>query len=646
MANLVPSHRHSILVVLLVLVLLLAVGTVPGLISRRFTATVNCPNVDIPIVQKAGWQRHPNVAYDAGRDSYTVVWEEGRDSNKRIYAKHLSAADLSSGTEFQVSKDSSAVPSHPRVAYEGETNRSVVVWEEVEEDARNQDNQNDKDIYGQCIDEVTHGNNFPIAKSSGDQKRPAIACGNGTCLVVWEHQDEGETDSDDKSDIAGRLISVASCTGQEGFYISRDKGRQTAPSVDYNSHDHEYLVVWSATRSGSGSDIYGRRLLLNDNRTWSNEFLISKDRYEPGPLEGEQREPDIAYDSSPANRHLVVWEDHRNGNAGIYGRFVNSQGIVPGDVRVAYDMDQEDMQPSIAYHPLAHEYLVAWEQGAGDSQIDIRGRRIASDGGLLGEELCIAPGVITDNQKEQIHASTSDGKRDEYLVVWQGVGDDDTTAWDVFGQRVAINSTPSVTVTPSPSPTFTPTPSRFYLPAISRDYHEHRPPPLCNGNFETGDFSCWVQNGELPRSVVGTIDLDNPFGSFAARLGKRHYDAGGPPLGRAWMYQSLVVPSSASKLAFKVFVYSYDIREGDDGRYDWLEVSIGDGDTILLSIGNPEPRTNCDHLWQSGIITKSIDLSYYGIAAGDVIQIWFSNWNSTKPECSTWSYVDDVSITP
>jgi len=627
------------------IVLLLTMGAGAGslgLPDAKSLASNDCPvEDDFPISQAPDWQTHPAAAYENGGDSYMVVWEEGRGSNVDIYARRVPSVGMALDSEFPVSV-APDVQSKPDLDFDDNAGQFLVVWE----DHRGED----WDIYGQRIGEGLLGSNFPVVLLSGDQRTPAIACGDQVCLVVWEHWNE----EDHNSDIVGQLIFSMGEPLGIALYISRADGRQTDPAVVYNTEDKEYQVVWTDRRSGLDSDIYGQRLSSIGDLLGGN-FPVSV-------AEGGQREPDVAY-SSLDDRYLVLWEDHRAGNADIYGRLVTNRGELSGqEFPISAAMDWQDRHPAITYHDLANEYLVAWEHTTeGSASSRIYWVPISDDSSQPGD-IC----AVLDSQYDQSYPAVASGRRIyEHLLAWQDLRNLDTTAWDIFGQRAAalsgtptatVSTTPVSTATPTatlvPTGTVTPTPTstppireRHLLPLILKNHSNTGTLALCNGGFETGNFACWSHGGVLDSRVAGSDDPFNPFGSFAARLGEPDYPQGYVPVGRAWMSQVVTVPSSSSKLQFSAFVYSYDIKGYDEVEYDSLDVSVDDR-AVLVSIGNPAESTNCDRLWQSGIIIQSIDLSEYGISAGDAVQIRFSNWNRTAPECNTWSYVDDVRVIP
>lgn len=724
MADLASSRSRTLwpalVVTMLVVILSLGGGSVVNSLGQRTTAsdvTDDCLIGDnCSISQVHDRQILPVVAYDSLRNSYLIVWEQGRSgpsSRVDIYARHGSnvCGSPESGTPIA---SSNSIQATPAVAYNDSTGESVIVWEESGDDGWN--------IYGHRFADEAVGGAFDIAVSDGDQRAPAIACSGSQygCLVVWEDFDwRSATDKD----IFGRRILSTPEASEGEVYISRGPGAQSRPAITYNSDDEEYLVVWTDERSGKDSDIYGQRVSAATGNVVGGNQPIST-------AENLQAEPDVAYDGS-RSEYLVVWTDFRvervlsSNSSGIYGRFFTNH-LTPTTTSFPLSSNTGwQKRPAIVYHEGADEYLVAWEQQAQDTPAysDIYGVRIKGHDSSQWP-VCI---ISEASHNQGYPAVTANDVTPEYMVVWHDKRNRNSTAPNIFAQRVRTSdpspssvtptgtlvtptatptpthtssptpptppptvtvsptgtpstqtpiSTPTVTVTPTgtlptqtPSLTTTatvtgtpPTPTRtatvtmtplsratHYLSVIGKNYTSPDT-PFCDGEFEMDNLRlCWRQKGVLHTSVVGSEDPNNPFNSFAARLGNPDYSQDEVPEGRASIYQTLTVPSSSTKLEFRYFVYSYDIKEYDGVVYDYFEVSVDDGSRVLLSVGNPASNTHCteEDLWDTGEIrTQIIDLGKYGVSAGDEIEIWFSNWNRSKAECNTWSYIDDVVVKP
>jgi hypothetical protein len=185
-----------------------------------------------------------------------------------------------------------------------------------------------------------------------------------------------------------------------------------------------------------------------------------------------------------------------------------------------------------------------------------------------------------------------------------------------------------------------PSKEKVYLPAVMKGYPVA--PPFANGGFETGAFSPWTSAGPgspMVASVIGNPGSSCFSGSFTAQLGTPG-KLSDIPIGEVKVEQWFNVPSNASQITFNYRVYSYDIIQGNSGRYfDRFEVTVN-GNPVLVD-GNPAGKSDGNDLWESGCKSFSIPISDY---AGENVTLKFSVYNLTKEDFNTWAYVDDVRV--
>jgi parallel beta-helix repeat protein len=192
----------------------------------------------------------------------------------------------------------------------------------------------------------------------------------------------------------------------------------------------------------------------------------------------------------------------------------------------------------------------------------------------------------------------------------------------------------AVTPTATPSPTRTATPSATPMPV------------LANGGFESGDLGAWTHGGTLVQQV---LPVASHSGNYGARLGSPDYacQAGVPPDASAWMYQTVSVPSTSNpRLVFWYRVFSQDSR-----YFDYIRVTVRDesGSELqeLLREGAPPPGGSCGTPWDSGWQQATFSLQAY---RGQRVRLHWEN-KVTDPGVvkgwyNTWTYVDDVQVTP
>lgn len=172
---------------------------------------------------------------------------------------------------------------------------------------------------------------------------------------------------------------------------------------------------------------------------------------------------------------------------------------------------------------------------------------------------------------------------------------------------------------------------KVYLPLILKRFD-----PLCNGGFETGDFTCWEHGGELDQSVQSETVYE---GKYAALLGNPDYPCGsGVPRGEAWMKQTLSVPSCSNPtLSFKYNIFSQDRLTSWSDSFD-----VYINDTQVLTAGNRLREPSCDEPpWNSGWTDFSYSLSTY---RGQSIRVSFHNVSRYDHWYNTWTYIDQIEI--
>jgi hypothetical protein len=167
-------------------------------------------------------------------------------------------------------------------------------------------------------------------------------------------------------------------------------------------------------------------------------------------------EPSVAYNST-ASEYLVVWvaDDDTpplvDNEFEIYAQRLSGAGApLGGRIRVSAQGPDGSpswsaSDPTVAYNPLADEYLVAWQGRIAttdpfDQKIEIWGRRISAAGEKLGgsDDVQISnTGLEDSNSYDALNPSVAaNAETGEYLVVWQAddLGVDDE--FEIMGQRL------------------------------------------------------------------------------------------------------------------------------------------------------------------------------------------------------------------
>lgn len=351
----------------------------------------------------------PAVAFDG--TNYLVVWyaNSGTTSFNDIYGTRVSpSGSVMDAADFVIGS-AAEVQQAPALAFDGQN--YLVTWE---------DERNDSafDIYGARVSPArVVSSSFSISTGTGAQLAPAVGVGGGVTLVVWSDARAGST-----ADIYGaRMTTFGGPIETAGVRISWSGNTQLASSVASDGQD--YLVVWQDDRGGA-YDIYGVRVRSNGAVLDSAGIAIST-------AANNQTSPVAVFNGQD---YFVAWQDHRAGNADIYGARVSTAGVVRDPTGIAISARSlSQNRPAIATSGQSH--LVVWsdERNATNS-FDIYGARVGLDGTVLD-----AAGVaISRGASNQLAPAVAfDGQN--YLVVWHDFRNGSTA--DIYGARVTPGGT-------------------------------------------------------------------------------------------------------------------------------------------------------------------------------------------------------------
>jgi hypothetical protein len=432
---------------------------------------------------------NPAVTYNPTQDEYLVVWW-GDDptgllvqNEFEIFGQRVAGATGAElDDDFRLSDmgpdgDTLYQAWNPAVSYNPAQEEYLVVWEGT-------DNTGalvvgESEIFGQRVDGATGAELGDMVRLSdmgpdGDTDysafNPAVAHNptEGAYLVVWEGDNNIESQVDDEFEIYGQLVEAD--TGAEiGEDIRlRPLGAGGNPDFDavnpataYNPTQDEYLVVWHGDDNpGSLVDeefeIFGQRV---DGATGATigDLLRLSDMGPDGDPDYAARNPGVAYNSTQ-DEYLVVWEGDDdtgslvNNEFEIFGQRVAGLGFeLDGDFRLS-DMGANGgtldgaFNPAVAYNPTQDEYLVVWQ---GDDYTDtifeieyeIYGQLVASNGIQINGDFRLSDtGPNGDPDYDAYDPAVAyNSTEGEYLVVWSG--DDNTGSlvdeeFEIFGQRV------------------------------------------------------------------------------------------------------------------------------------------------------------------------------------------------------------------
>lgn len=312
----------------------------------------------------------PRVAYNSTANEYLVVWTRRigggapRPSREHeIFAQRVSATGALLSGPIQVSQTDPKTfgASSPSVAYGSGANEYFVVW------------TGDSEIFGQRLTASgaeTGVNDVRLSDYSGGDPSVAYNAADNEYLVTWTGNDNEGEDA-----VFGQRVTVdAEQVGNNDFPISEQLTYGvSSPSVAFNAAENEYLVVWvgdyPVENEERESEIWAQRLDRMGNEVGGNDFRVSATGPDGDPSYGVDM-PSVAYDPL-ANQYLVTWSGEEETppvvddyvGIEIFGQLLTEAGVEVGydDFQIsAAGPDYEARAPSVVHVSAENQFLVTW----------------------------------------------------------------------------------------------------------------------------------------------------------------------------------------------------------------------------------------------------------------------------------------------
>ena len=320
---------------------------------------------NIVILEDAGNQIHPAVAYNSIENNYLVVWYDQAANN--IKWRVVSA--LGTPISCPVGPPSTRVECHPSVAYNSNpAHNNFLVAHETESLTGGDYYVSTRLVYA----DGSYGRDTILSYRTGGSHSDVVYNDiDDQYLVVWQDTE------DDSGDVYGRRVDADASTIGSSFVIAQETDKQGSPAVAWNDNANEYLVAWHDYRDSgtTGADVYGQRVnavggLMGGNFSISTSAGLDY-----------QLSPDVAFVTA-ADRYRVVWHDDREPGLGynIRGQWVDADGTVLGlfdDPIFRYYGWQR--HPAITYAPGYERALTVWDDGRNGVEYDVYGRFGALD---------------------------------------------------------------------------------------------------------------------------------------------------------------------------------------------------------------------------------------------------------------------------
>ncbi len=369
---------------------------------------------------------NPAVAWDGTHNQYLVVWSGITglccEFDYEIFARRIEADGTPLATAIQISHMVDTVPneahfdaSDPALVYNSTADEFLVVWSG--DDGRNGRLNDEFEIHGQRLAAATGApvgaDDFRISDAGGTGNtlshayRPRVAYNaiDDEYLVVWWGEDLDAGTVDQEYEIYGQRLDGATAAelGANDLRISaagpvgNPSWQALYPTVAHNPDDDEYLVVWSAPETLSGTfigfELFAQRLDALGAEIGVDDFRLT-DVGGLGEAGFDVETPDVTY-SAASGRYLVAFRADDDLGGQIYAeREIHVQAIAgatgaevgPNDLRIT-DMGPNGATAFGAFFPaLAADaeggFLAVWtgddnSGGLVDNEYEIFGQRLA-----------------------------------------------------------------------------------------------------------------------------------------------------------------------------------------------------------------------------------------------------------------------------
>lgn len=180
---------------------------------------------------------------------------------------------------------------------------------------------------------------------------------------------------------AGLPVGEAFQPTSGGTNVANQRG-ELSPDMAYNSIEDEIFLVWERSNDIAEAAVYARALAATDGSARTPEVQVDS-------IDVFSVEASVAHNPDE-NQYLVHW---RRG----FAQATMFQ-ILDAEAQTQLASDRELASPgffssksSVAYDPMAQQYLVVWANsdpalGMANGAYEIFGRRVAANGNLLGSD--------------------------------------------------------------------------------------------------------------------------------------------------------------------------------------------------------------------------------------------------------------------
>jgi hypothetical protein len=367
-------------------------------------------------------QQHAAIASNSD-GSFVVAWQDYRiDFNKGdIYYQRFDSSATLIGSNQRVNDDGIGEIFAQRDAAVAlnDSGKFVIAWKD--------ERHGNFDIFAQRYSPQgdTLGINFRVDDDldSLHQANPEIALlTDGSFLVTWAIAWDG-------SDIFGQIVNSAGNLSGGNFNINDDTtGVKALPVVGIDANNNIVMSWQDHRHSMDIADIYMQRFNSAGSPVGEN-FKI-----EDHIWNGIQQTP--AIENYINGNRIVVWQDNREGNFGIFSQLYNSE-IVPigsnlkiNSTGAPYFNESPDVATGAS-----DQALIVWSNAFfAQNRYRIRGQMVSDQGELSGT-------IFTIDSLDGPPGNVAvDYNNESYVVTWTHAQGADPG--NIFARRLDLNGTP------------------------------------------------------------------------------------------------------------------------------------------------------------------------------------------------------------
>ncbi|MFO0867367.1 MAG: calcium-binding protein [Pirellulales bacterium] len=402
-------------------------------------------------------QSAPAIASD-GTGRVLIVWQSKDEDGFGIYGQWFDASGekVADPGEFRVNQTQAGDQIAPAVAMDS-NGRAVIAWQSWSA-------ATGWDVMYARLDPLgaPGGSGEDLAahlELAGDQLAASVAAAfdDGQFVVAWQGPGVVEEGEEASQEIFARRYDVMGAASGTEFQVNREpvtgqgqgqapasKKDQVLPDVAMDNNG-DAVFVWQVEGiSGSGSDVYGRRMDAAGNLLDAEDFRVNTTISKP------QRLPSVAMDAS--GNYLVAWQSqHQDGFSwGIYGRSYLANGdTVENEFAINELVAGPQTSPGVTANA-AGQALVAWLGNDTTHQPTVFGHLYqlpnAEPDFSVDTELVLAhyrgieevpPAAAMNARRESVVAWTSYAEDGSGLGVFAQMLDDHGQS---VGDRMAVNT--------------------------------------------------------------------------------------------------------------------------------------------------------------------------------------------------------------